>query len=290
MVETHTLAVIVDNEPGVLARVIGLFSGRGYNIEWLTVSETQHEKHVSRITIVTSGTPVVIEQIKNQLGRMVPVHSVADLTVQGNSIARELAMVKVAGTGEKRVEALRLADAFRARVIDAGTQSFIFEITGKSDKVEQFISLMVPLGLVEVARTGVAGITRGAGGHEGLELRTLRALPCPQHSPCAGLDRGHLFSTARKTGSPGQARRRWQRGVMRRSEAQARLRPRSRGVATGTRDGRAAGLGLAKTDSRCQSAAGTSENTYLAQDRKKVKRQESVTPPLVLSRPRERRA
>ena len=163
-VETHALAVIVDNEPGVLARVIGLFSGRGYNIESLTVSETQHERHISRITIVTSGTPVVIEQIKNQLGRMVPVHSVADLTVQGNSITRELAMVKVAGLGEKRVEALRLADAFRARVIDAGTQSFIFEITGKSDKVEQFISLMVPLGLVEVARTGVAGITRGPEG------------------------------------------------------------------------------------------------------------------------------
>jgi acetolactate synthase-1/3 small subunit len=163
-IETHTLAVIVDNEPGVLARVIGLFAGRGYNIDSLTVSETQHEKHVSRITIVTSGTPSVIEQIKSQLERLVPVHSVADLTVQGNSLTRELAMVKVAGTGEKRVEALRLADAFRARVIDANTSSFIFEITGKSDKVEQFISLMVPLGLVEVARTGVAGITRGAEG------------------------------------------------------------------------------------------------------------------------------
>ena len=163
-VETHALAVIVDNEPGVLARVVGLFSGRGYNIESLTVSETQHEKHISRITIVTSGTPSVIEQIKNQLERLVPVHSVADLTVQGNALTRELAMIKVAGTGEKRVEALRLADAFRARVIDANTSSFIFEITGKSDKVEQFISLMVPLGLVEVARTGVAGITRGAEG------------------------------------------------------------------------------------------------------------------------------
>jgi acetolactate synthase-1/3 small subunit len=162
--ETHTLAVIVDNEPGVLARVIGLFSGRGYNIDSLTVSETQHEKHVSRITIVTSGTPAVIEQIKHQLERMVPVHSVADLTVQGSALTRELAMVKVAGTGEKRVEALRLADAFRARVIDAGTASFIFEITGKPDKVDQFISLMVPLGLVEVARTGVAGISRGPEG------------------------------------------------------------------------------------------------------------------------------
>jgi len=163
-VETHTLAVIVDNEPGVLARVIGLFSGRGYNIDSLTVSETQHEKHISRITIVTTGTPAVIVQIIHQLERMVPVHSVADLTVTGSSLTRELAMVKVAGQGEKRVEALRLADAFRARVIDAGTASFIFEITGKSDKVEQFISLMVPLGLVEVARTGVAGITRGPEG------------------------------------------------------------------------------------------------------------------------------
>ncbi len=163
-VETHTLTVLVDNEPGVLARVIGLFSGRGYNIESLTVSETQQSKHVSRITIVTTGTPSVLEQIRNQLSRLVPVHSVADLTLQGNSITRELAMVKVAGTGEKRVEALRIADAFRARIIDTGIASFIFEITGKPDKVDQFISLMVPLGLVEVARTGVAGISRGAEG------------------------------------------------------------------------------------------------------------------------------
>jgi acetolactate synthase I/III small subunit len=159
--ESHTLCVIVDNEPGVLARVIGLFSGRGYNIESLTVSETEHESHVSRITIVTTGTPNVIEQIKHQLERMVPVHSVADLTVQGNAISRELAMVKVAGKGDKRVEALRLADAFRARVIDATTESFVFELTGKTDKVEQFILLMIPLGLVEVARTGVAAIGRG---------------------------------------------------------------------------------------------------------------------------------
>src|SRR3954453_20699026 len=122
-VNRHTLAVTVDNEPGVLARIAGLFSGRGYNIESLTVSETEHEAHVSRITIVTTGTPNVIEQIKHQLERMVPVHSVADLTVMGNAIARELAMVKVAGKGEKRVEALRIADAFRARVIDASTES-----------------------------------------------------------------------------------------------------------------------------------------------------------------------
>ena len=157
----HTLAVIVDNEPGVLARVIGLFSGRGYNIESLTVSETEHEKHLSRITIATRGTPMVIEQIKNQLERLVPIHRVVDMTLAGPSIQRELAMVKVRGTGEPRVEALRLADAFRARVIDAGTENFVFEITGASDKIESFISLMLPLGLVEVSRTGVVAISRG---------------------------------------------------------------------------------------------------------------------------------
>lgn len=160
-IETHTLCVVVDNEPGVLARVIGLFSGRGYNIDSLTVSETEHEAHVSRITIVTSGTRNVIEQIRTQLDRMVPVHSVADLTMQGNAIERELALIKVAGKGEKRMEALRLADAFRAHVIDATTESFVFELTGKTSKVDQFISLMQPLGLVEVSRTGIAAISRG---------------------------------------------------------------------------------------------------------------------------------
>jgi acetolactate synthase-1/3 small subunit len=142
--------------------VIGLFSGRGYNIDSLTVSETEHQKHLSRITIVTRGTPMVVEQIKNQLDRLVPIHRVVDMTLAGPSIQRELAMVKVAGTGEPRVEALRLADAFRARVIDAGTESFIFEITGASEKIEQFIALMLPLGLVEVSRTGVVAIARGA--------------------------------------------------------------------------------------------------------------------------------
>ncbi len=149
--ERHTLSVLVDNEPGVLARVIGLFSGRGYNIDSLTVSETEHEKHLSRITIVTTGTPMVIEQIKNQLERLVPVHRVIDVTVGGKSIERELAMVKVRGTGERRV----------ARVIDATTESFVFELTGKSDKIDQFVGLMLPLGLVEVSRTGIVAITRG---------------------------------------------------------------------------------------------------------------------------------
>ena len=163
--ETHTLSVLVQNEPGVLARVIGLFSGRGYNIESLTVSETENQKHVSRITIVTTGTPMVIQQIKHQLDRMIPVYRVVDMTLTGGrSIERELAMVKVRGTGEHRVEAMRLADAFRARVIDASTESFIFEITGNSAKINQFIDLMRPLGLVEVSRTGVAAIGRGAEG------------------------------------------------------------------------------------------------------------------------------
>jgi acetolactate synthase-1/3 small subunit len=160
-IETHTLSIVVDNEPGVLARVIGLFSGRGYNIESLTVSETEHEAHVSRITIVTSGTAEVLEHIKTQLERMVPVHSVADLTVLGEAIERELALIKVAGEGEHRVEALRLADAFRARVVDVTNNSFVFELTGKTRKVEQFITLMQPLGLTEVVRTGVTAISRG---------------------------------------------------------------------------------------------------------------------------------
>src|SRR5215216_551939 len=162
--EAHTLSVLVDNEPGVLARIAGLFSGRGYNIESLTVSETEHQKHLSRITIVTTGTPMVIEQIKNQLERLVPIHRVIDMTVSGPAIQRELAMVKVRGKGDDRVEALRLADAFRARVIDAGTESFVFEITGASDKIESFIALMLPLGLVEVSRTGIVAIARGPEG------------------------------------------------------------------------------------------------------------------------------
>ncbi len=159
--ERHTLSVVVDNEPGVLARVIGLFTARGYNIEQLTVSEVHHDRGVSRITIVTKGTPHILEQIRSQLRRLVPVHSVADLTLEGDPIERELALVKVKGEGEKRVEALRLADAFRARVVDAHTGSFVFEITGKTRKVDQFIQLMKPLGLIEVVRTGVAAISRG---------------------------------------------------------------------------------------------------------------------------------
>ncbi len=160
-VEQHTLSILVDNEPGVLARVIGLFSGRGYNIESLTVSETEHQKHRSRITIVTTGSAQVIDQIKAQLGRLVPVHRVIDLTVDGKAIERELMLIKVRGSGDHRSEALRLAEAFRARVIDATTESFVFELTGKTDKLDQFIVLMQPLGLVEVSRTGIAAMSRG---------------------------------------------------------------------------------------------------------------------------------
>ncbi len=160
-IERHTLAVLVDNEAGVLARVIGLFAGRGYNIESLTVAEVDQAEHMSRITVVTRGTPMVIEQIRAQLERLVPVHKVVDLTADRPSIEREMALVKVAGTGEKRVEALRLSDAFRARVVDTTHASFIFEVTGAPEKIDAFVALMRPLGLVDVSRTGVVAIARG---------------------------------------------------------------------------------------------------------------------------------
>lgn len=162
-VVSRTLSITVDNEPGVLARVIGLFSGRGYNIDSLTVTETEHEKHLSRVTIVTRGTPSVIEQIKHQLERMVPVHRVTDLTADGDPLERELALIKVVGKGEHRIELLRLAEIFHAEVIDASTGHFVFQLTGRSVDVDRFISLMTELGLVEVSRTGIAAIGRGPG-------------------------------------------------------------------------------------------------------------------------------
>ncbi|MBA4268040.1 MAG: acetolactate synthase small subunit [Methylobacterium sp.] len=160
-VARHTLAVIVDNEPGVLARIAGLFSGRGYNIESLTVSETEHEKHLSRITVVTSGTAAVIDQIKAHLDRLVPVHRVVDLTLQGEALERELALVKVVGKGDHRVEAMRLAAAFGARTLDASLTSFVFELTGTTEEIERFIKLMTAVGLTEVSRTGIAAMSRG---------------------------------------------------------------------------------------------------------------------------------
>jgi acetolactate synthase-1/3 small subunit len=156
-----TISVLVENEAGVLARVIGLFSGRGYNIDSLTVAPVDDTGKLSRINVVTSGTDMIIEQIKAQLDRLVPVHRVADLSLEGPHLARELAMIKVTGTGTDRAEALRLADAFRARVIDATTGSFVFELTGATDKLDAFIALMRPIGLQEVSRTGVAAIARG---------------------------------------------------------------------------------------------------------------------------------
>ncbi|ALG70873.1 acetolactate synthase [Azospirillum thiophilum] len=160
-IEKHTIAVLVDNEPGVLARVIGLFSGRGYNIESLTVAEVNNADHLSRITLVTSGTRMIIEQIKAQLGRLVPVHRVHDLTDEGPSVERELALVKVAGTGDRRIEALRLADIFQAKVVDATLTSFIFELTGTTSQVDDFVGLMTQLGLVEASRTGVVAMSKG---------------------------------------------------------------------------------------------------------------------------------
>ena len=158
----HTIAVLVDNEPGVLARVIGLFSGRGYHIESLTVAEVDEAQNLSRITVVTSGTEMIIEQIKAQLDRLVPVHRVSDLTLEGPSVEREMALIKVAGKGENRIESLRIADIFRARVVDSTATSFVFEMTGSTSKIDAFVDLMKPLGMVDISRTGVVAIARGA--------------------------------------------------------------------------------------------------------------------------------
>ena len=158
----HTFSVLVDNEAGVLHRVVGLFSGRGYNIESLTVSEVEEEEHLSKITIVTSGSPMTIEQIRAQLDRLVQVHNVSNLTSDGPSVQREMALVKVVGSGEQRVESLRIADIFRAHVVDSTNSSFVFEVVGQTDKLDAFIELMKPIGLADVSRTGVVAIARGA--------------------------------------------------------------------------------------------------------------------------------
>ena len=166
-INQHTIAVLVENEPGVLARVIGLFSGRGYNIESLTVAETRRGRHLSRITIVTSGTPMVIEQIKAQLTRLIPVYQVSDLTQDGAYVERELALVKVKCSGDKRVESLRISDIFRARAVDSTNETLVFEIVGTSNKIDAFIDLMKPLGLIDISRTGVVAISRGTDSLEG---------------------------------------------------------------------------------------------------------------------------
>ncbi len=163
LLRTATISVLVENEPGVLARVIGLFTGRGYNIDSLTVAPVDDDRGRSRINVVTSGTEMVIAQIKAQLDRLVPVYKVADLTREGPHIARELALIKVVATGDGRSESLRIADAFRARVVDATVGSFVFEMTGGTEKIDAFIALMRPLGLAEVSRSGVAAISRGPG-------------------------------------------------------------------------------------------------------------------------------
>ncbi|MGE3475096.1 MAG: acetolactate synthase small subunit [Rhodospirillaceae bacterium] len=163
-VHRHVISVLVDNEAGVLARVIGMVAARGYNIESLTVAEVDPARNLSRINILTAGTRRIIEQIKAQLGRLIPVHEVRDLTEEGPSVARELALVKVVGTGEKRNEALRIGDIFRSNVVDSTVESFVFEIVGNSQKIDAFIDLMRPLGLVEISRTGIAAIARGTGG------------------------------------------------------------------------------------------------------------------------------
>jgi acetolactate synthase-1/3 small subunit len=162
--ERHVLAVMVDNEPGILAKITGLFTARGYNIDSLTVADISEDHAVSRITIVTNGPPQVIDQIEAQLERLVPVHKVTDLTTAGPHVERELALIKVSGTGDKRVEALRVAEIFRAHVVDTTTTSFVFELTGAPEKIDSFVALMRDLGLVEVGRSGVVGMLRGAAG------------------------------------------------------------------------------------------------------------------------------
>lgn len=162
LVEKHTLSMLVTNEPGILARVVGLISGRGYNIESLTVAETDTQNTLSRITIILSGTPIVMEQIKNQLDRLVPLHRIVDMTTEGDHVERELALVKVVSSGEKRVEALQTADIFRARVVDSTPESYVFEVTGSSNKVNAFVDLMRGLGMIDVSRTGIAAMSRGS--------------------------------------------------------------------------------------------------------------------------------
>lgn len=160
-VERHCLAVLVDDEPGVLARVVGLFSGRGYNIESLTVADIDSVAKQSRITIATTGTPEVIAQICLQLGRLVPVRRIVDLTLTGDHVERELALIKVVNKGMERIESMRLAEVFRARIIDATTESFVLEVTGNSSKIDSFVALLQPIGLVEIVRTGAAAMARG---------------------------------------------------------------------------------------------------------------------------------
>ncbi len=160
-IKIYALSVLVDNEAGALARVVSMFSARGFNIDTLTVAQVETDENLSRITITTSSTDKVIEQVKAQLERLVPVHKVVDLGMEGTFVSRELVFAKVKCRGEKRVEALRTADIFRAKVVDSTKESFIFELTGSSDKLDAFITLMKDLGLVEVARTGAVAISRG---------------------------------------------------------------------------------------------------------------------------------
>jgi len=207
--EKHTLSVLVDNESGVLARIVGLFSARGYNIDSLTVADITPDHAISRITIVTNGPPSVIDQIEAQLERLVPVHKVTDLTTAGPHVERELALIKVSGTGDKRVEALRVAEIFRAHVVDTTTTSFVFELTGAPEKINSFVVLMRDLGLVEVGRSGVVGMIRGAEGADtprpsehSLVRATPRQVDEPDASVLAGRTRGRPLDDV---GLPGQS-------------------------------------------------------------------------------------
>jgi len=159
------IALLVDNESGVLGRVIGLFSARGYNLESVTVNEVDHEKGLSRITLITRGNDEVIALIMALLERLVPVHEVHNLTLDSPHIEREVGMIKVVNEDcEGRASAQKLADRFGARTIDSTPESFIFELSDTSEKIDKFIHLMEPHGIREICRTGVTAIARGTEG------------------------------------------------------------------------------------------------------------------------------
>jgi acetolactate synthase I/III small subunit len=155
----HILSILIENEPGALSRVSGLFSARGYNIESLTVAPTE-DLTMSRMTVVTTGSDDVIEQITKQLNKLIEVVKVVDLT-EGNHIERELMLVKVRASGKEREEMKRLADIFRGRILDVTEKSYTVELTGTGDKLDAFIHAIEPGAILETVRTGASGIGRG---------------------------------------------------------------------------------------------------------------------------------
>ena len=155
----HVISILLENEPGALSRVVGLFSARGYNIETLTVAPTE-DATLSRMTIVTAGSDEVVEQITKHLNRLVDVVKVVDLS-EGPHIERELMLIKVRAVGKEREEMKRMADIFRGHIVDVTDKVYTIELTGDQDKVEAFINALDRSAILETVRTGVSGIGRG---------------------------------------------------------------------------------------------------------------------------------